>query len=122
MQGQPVTNWKCGACGALHASQAEADACCVCECGRPIVDTHAKRWSRTKCERCAAKERIRSHQMRIRKLTEELESTRKSLESAQAEKRAIDLAEKRRPELWIEGEVLAQNSEPPHPGGCIERE
>jgi len=91
-----VTLWKCGECGGRHDTVVAATVCCVCKCGRPLTKAVGHQWRESECSRCMLKMHIRSRQEAMRKHAKSLDEDRSALARLQAEKRALDDAEKSR--------------------------
>lgn len=96
-----VTRWMCSVCDEDHQSATEADACCICKCGRVIPRADQRKWGLTKCPRCTLKDSIRANQDALRRHEANITSTRATLDRLQAEKRSMDAAEKRGPPLRL---------------------
>jgi hypothetical protein len=90
-ESKAVTVYVCGNCDSTKPTREEADACCLCACGRPSVLPYA---SKRLCRRCQLKEIIRRNQDDLRRYETLAGAARENVARLQAEKAQIDADEK----------------------------
>lgn len=77
---RPLTRYGCGHCTHEFANKRDADAHCLCECGRLVEPERLPGFGTSiECEKCLTKSRLLSSRARLRKIEAEIESTRKDI-------------------------------------------
>jgi hypothetical protein len=84
---KPVTVFACGACGHHFDTKPEADAHCVCKCGRVIEkkERHQDFSSDERCALCRSREHLNYSTRRVSELEKSLEEARRKNEVLRAE-------------------------------------
>jgi hypothetical protein len=70
--------YACGVCGRTFTSKDEADAHCVCKCGRPCSRDSGSWRPNDACELCRSKEFLRDATRRVTRLEIELAEAKKN--------------------------------------------
>jgi hypothetical protein len=75
-----LTYYGCGHCPQAFANKKDAEAHCVCKCGR-LVEPEIRQGYGTarECEKCITKSLLLSARARLRKIEADIESTRKDI-------------------------------------------
>lgn len=81
-----VSVFKCGNCKDQFPERAQADACCVCKCGRPCdPPVRGSYGASTECEVCLSRSRLVHAKGRLRKMREELAVQEEHVAKVQAQ-------------------------------------
>jgi len=86
----PVTVYRCGHCKEFSTTAKEAGACCVCKCGKDLVQKERNGRVESLCTRCTLMAAVRYARDNVRRQQSQLVSAERSLADLLVELRTLD--------------------------------